>query len=136
MFYGIIIRIKINPLKKRYLIDQFYIFAPMKLVSILLIGYIFLLCGTPCKDECSINETICISAKQSSQSFPCDNEQQKCHSCSPFCFCNCCHVNTITSVLVGYQLVQTVYQEYNIIFIEKKIDLFHSVIWHPPKALA
>jgi hypothetical protein len=110
-----------------------HIFAPMKLLSILLIAYLFLLSAFPCQDECNITAADCISVQHNYHASSCDNEQQKCHNCSPFCFCNCCHVNTITNVEVASQPLLTAFNELSIIYIEKKNDLFNASIWQPPK---
>lgn len=100
----------------------------MKLLSIIFCVYILSLLAYPCQDEICVAHT-----SHAEKSSPHNHHEKDCHTCSPFCVCNCCHTNTnvaLNAVSINVELplafIINTYKESPI----KDISLS---IWQPPK---
>ena len=61
----------------------------MKLITLLLAFYIFALNLTPCADFVVPNDIVKTETSQITD----DHQHENTDLCSPFCICQCCHVN-------------------------------------------
>ncbi len=104
----------------------------MKWISLLLSFYIFSLCYYPCKDNGDHKEYAVhsVNAGNSCNDHPEDNCA---HKCSPFCFCNCCQVNTVVSLTFQFHEISRIPVEFSTEYIEHSIPEVHPQIWQPPK---
>ena len=114
-------------------IKIFNTFVFMKWFSFILAIYIFSLCYYPCKDNGNHQE---YAAKSYSTSKSCNehhDEHNCCHKCSPFCFCNCCHMNTVVSLTFEFQELSIIPVELFTSHIENYVPEIYLKIWQPPK---
>lgn len=100
----------------------------MKIICYIFSIYIITLLTYPCqdgKDIASLNNT--------EQSANHSHNDKDCHTCPPFCVCNCCHVNTIITLKTYFKVIETIPVE--IFSVYKVISLKDIVfsIWQPPK---
>jgi hypothetical protein len=98
----------------------------MKWLSYIVSIYVFCLLAFPCQDDC-------ILSASTETEHSTSHDDKDCNSCSPFCFCNCCHVNTIVTfnaVLTNAVIIPTFFE---IIYKESFIKEIIFSIWQPPK---
>lgn len=94
--------------------------------------YILSLCAYPCQDN---GDHSGFTSNQIQKEKSCDgHHDENCtHKCSPFCFCNCCHVSTVISVPLFLQVFVTIPIVRLTTFVESRLPEIHHVIWQPPK---
>lgn len=100
----------------------------MKIFCYLFTFYILYLLAYPCQDD--IDELFIHKTEKSTDS---GHEHKDCHSCSPFCICNCCHVNTIVALKVIIKAVSTLPSLFISIYKEDSPKEIILPIWQPPK---
>ncbi len=98
----------------------------MKWLSYIVSIYIFSLLIFPCQDDCIFSAT-------TETEHSTNHDDQDCHSCSPFCVCNCCHVNTIITLSAIIKTTVTIPTLFNVIYKESFIKDIIFSIWQPPK---
>lgn len=107
----------------------------MKWFSLIFALYIISLCSFPCRDN---GEHSDFSISSIHVEKTCDGHlDSKCgDKCSPFCFCNCCQVNTVVSLPLNLQEVNTIPFVHISSYIESKMPEVAYLIWQPPKILS
>jgi len=100
----------------------------MKLFAYILSIYILTLLAYPCQDDCSY-----LLTNNTNNSASHTHSEQDCNTCTPFCICNCCHVNTIITLKTYFKATETIpvviSSVYKVISLK---DIIFS-IWQPPK---
>lgn len=83
----------------------------------------------PCQDG---GDILCMNKTENSTNN--NHTDNDCHTCPPFCVCNCCHVNTIIALNESVNAITpipvVVTYIYNVISLK---DIILD-IWQPPKA--
>ncbi|OFX17468.1 MAG: hypothetical protein A2033_12100 [Bacteroidetes bacterium GWA2_31_9] len=102
----------------------------MKLFSFIFSIYIISLLVYPCQESSEISSH---NTEQSQNTNHSHNEQD-CHSCAPFCICNCCQVNTLTSLKVSVKAIPAILEKITFIYKETSVKDIVLTIWQPPKA--
>ena len=105
----------------------------MKLITIILSIYIFVLSATPCVDI--ETESAAHSASHSSEK---DNHSHDKHNdlCSPFCVCNCCGQQTLTyahTITYDFPVQFEEIKTSNSIYTSISHSDFFGSIWQPPQ---
>lgn len=105
----------------------------MKLLTIILSLYIFALSAIPCEDieiDSAAHSTI-TKSEEKNHSHDKDNDL-----CSPFCVCNCCGQQTLTSTQVitfdfpiQFEEIKTL----DSIYTSALHSNFYGSIWQPPQ---
>lgn len=103
----------------------------MKYLAIILSLYVVFLCSLQCQDEIEV----CCKANDTSHKTD-NHHDNDCHSCSPFCVCNCCHANTLVIVKKAVEPVCKVENAYHVIFSEGNPQEILQNIWQPPKIIS
>ncbi|MEI7594767.1 MAG: DUF6660 family protein [Bacteroidota bacterium] len=98
----------------------------MKILCYLLSIYIICLLGVPCQDTCDMSDN-------HKTEEPTSHDEKDCHQCSPFCHCNCCHVNTIVSLKIILNAIETTPSVFVSIYKEIPVKDIILHIWQPPK---
>jgi hypothetical protein len=104
----------------------------MKWFSCIFALYIISLCAFPCQDN-GEHSDFSISSVHIEKACDGHHDSNCSHKCSPFCFCNCCQVNTVVTVPVNLQKVITIAVVYNAVYVESQMPEFATQIWQPPK---
>ena len=106
----------------------------MKLSSLIFAIYILSLCAYPCQDNGDHDN---FGAKSTYKIVTCDGHHDSncCHKCSPFCFCNCCHVNIVVTIPLDISISITNPAICDIAYIEFRLKEIPEQIWQPPKLL-
>jgi len=102
----------------------------MKFMAYILSIYIFSLLTYPCQDAIC-NTHLCKIEKSTDHNK--SHDEQKCHGCSPFCVCCCCHANTLTSIKTDLKIVGTTPILYIVEYNESFLKEINNAIWEPPK---
>ncbi|MEI6124822.1 MAG: DUF6660 family protein [Bacteroidota bacterium] len=104
----------------------------MKILSFFFAFYILSLCAYPCQDNGNHEDlgTQTIIKKKACTGH---GDSNGCHKCSPFCFCNCCQVNTVITLPFNLQMAVTVPVVYYTQNIESPLPDVSELIWQPPK---
>ena len=89
----------------------------MKYFTFILSIYIFVLNFTPCGDYNTDDNDV---KTEISHTAGDDHQHQDSYSCSPFCICQCCHINAT--------YFQFSYTKYEITFISTQDFLYHNGI--------
>lgn len=82
----------------------------------------------PCHDDTTISQS-----QEIEKATTHDQKQQDCHTCSPFCICNCCQINTIValnSIIKAYDTVPLLFVSF---YNEVPLKDISLSIWQPPK---
>ena len=106
----------------------------MKIFCTLFAFYILSLCAYPCQDNGEHGD---YASKKIEKAKTCSgHEDESCsHKCSPFCFCNCCQVNTVVTVPIHLQDMSTIPQMCFTPYIVSPLPEIALSIWQPPKIL-
>ena len=105
----------------------------MKLTVILFSVYFLSLSFFPCGDEYTV-----VKDKDSITSCNINQQNQKDHSdlCSPLCYCQCCHIQSLIVVVTLKNILSPSYYDHNfgivINFLEKPV----SPILQPPQLIS
>ena len=100
----------------------------MKYFCLIFSVYIIGLLAFPCQDD--IDELFVNKTEKSTTS---NHEHKDCHSCSPFCVCNCCQVNTIVVMKAVINAIVTRPTLFVSIYKENPPKEIILPIWQPPK---
>lgn len=108
----------------------------MKLLTVILSLYVFVLSAIPCVDiesDSAAHQTVSCSAEKDNHSHNKESDL-----CSPFCICNCCagvtlsYVPTITyDFPVQFEQIQST----NSIYTSALHSNFYGSIWQPPQII-
>lgn len=104
----------------------------MKYLSLIMCFYVCLLLSFPCQDN-GVHAGV-PGHMASEQTTHHDHDEGECHHCSPFCTCNCCHVQVITSLFIISGAPANVIIPPIGILQERISEGMHYAIWQPPKA--
>lgn len=108
-----------------------YIFATMKFLAFILSIYIFALNLTPCED----NEVPDNDVKtEISQSHGDDHQHQDSDLCSPFCICQCCHINATHFKIVNIKFHSAYISTQDFFYLSGSEKNFNTSILQPPRA--
>ncbi|MFA6922929.1 MAG: DUF6660 family protein [Bacteroidales bacterium] len=99
----------------------------MKLFCYIFLIYIINILVYPCRDNGNIS--FVNKSANSNQ----NHDEQDCHTCPPFCICNCCQVNTITSLKMTIKTIKTIPIIFVSIYKETPLKDIIFSIWQPPK---
>ncbi|WP_082830750.1 DUF6660 family protein [Cochleicola gelatinilyticus] len=105
----------------------------MKLFTIIFSLYLLALNFSPCSDMVTAGEsdTVQIEVSQTTDS---DHNHTSSDLCSPFCNCHCCHVHTIDSGIMAFELIQpAISNEVFSRFQNAGNEYFNSIL-QPPRA--
>lgn len=103
----------------------------MKVLAILLSFYIFGLNLAPCADNDVPNSE---AQTEITESFDNDHQHQDSDLCSPFCICQCCHINATHYQFANLKLDNT-YNSTQIFFCLSGLEKdFTTSILQPPRA--
>ncbi len=100
----------------------------MKLLCCIFSIYILSLLAVPCQDN---GDTLFSDKTERSANH--SHNDNDCHGCTPFCICNCCHVNTIIVLNVFINTAETVPTLFKSIYCEASVKDVIFAIWQPPK---
>jgi len=101
----------------------------MKLFCYIISIYIIGLLLFPCQNNGDLSFT-----NKTEKSANHNHEEQGCHTCPPFCVCDCCQVNTIISLKTIINSTETVPVLFICIYKETPLKDIILSIWQPPKA--
>ena len=102
----------------------------MKFVYCLFAMYIVFLLTIPCQDDFDFTIS---NSTQNKPPHNHDKDGHDCHTCSPFCVCNCCHANTIVALKSIFTHVENVPTIVACIYKEVTVEDIILTIWQPPK---
>lgn len=103
----------------------------MKYVAFIFSIYILTLNFVPCGDEIKSDENTHIEI---SENITNEHQHNNCSVCSPFCLCNCCHINIISFTPISFCLT-TINNGFktNFFYLENiKKDILRDIL-QPPK---
>jgi hypothetical protein len=100
----------------------------MKIMGKILIIYIFTLLAFPCQDSFGFS-----CPQHNEQSTDQDGCPIDCHTCSPFCTCNCCHTNTVVALESNLISVEFIPFSYISLYKDEYFQEITLAIWQPPK---
>jgi len=104
----------------------------MKWVTCIYAVYILSLCAYPCQDN-GEHSDYSEKSVQIQNSCRGHHDSNCSHKCSPFCFCNCCQVNTVVSLPLNLQEIITIPFVHITSYVESKLQEVPELIWQPPK---
>ena len=102
----------------------------MKLLTVILSLYVFVLAAMPCIDE-GENNSVTYSLKKDNHSHDKENDL-----CSPFCICSCCSGVTLlyeTAIAYEFQKEFEGIKTSNSFYTSTLHSNFYGNIWQPPK---
>lgn len=103
----------------------------MKLITFILSIYIFALNLAPCADYVESNNDI---KTEISQSLDDDHNHQNLDLCTPFCICQCCHINTTYFQFVDFNPDISYISTQDFFYLSGTEKDFNTSILQPPKA--
>ncbi len=103
----------------------------MRIFTIALSIYIFVLSLVPCGDNNECNEKQTMSISTTSEH---DNHKHDKESCTPFCICSCCGTSVINLNLVApcSAIIPIPSKEFPLYKLALNSEIY-SPIWQPPK---
>lgn len=102
----------------------------MKYLAFILAIYIFALNLAPCADNDSSGNTTHIEI---SEGFNDDHQHEKSDFCSPFCICQCCHINATYFEILDFNIGSNNISTVVFYHIEGIVKDFSSNILQPPQ---
>jgi len=105
-----------------------YTFVEMKFLTFILSIYILALNLAPCEDFTVLNNEV---KTEISQAF--DHDNQDTDLCTPFCICQCCHVNVMQLKLVNVTFDTTSISTQDFFFLTGLEKNFTTSILQPPR---
>lgn len=106
------------------------IFVPMKILALILSIYILALNLAPCDDNGTLDNETKFEISQTADN---DHQHQGSDMCSPFCICQCCHINATYLKNVDFTLTSTLISRevfYHFNGLEKD---FNASLLQPPQ---
>ncbi|MGJ8550193.1 DUF6660 family protein [Winogradskyella wichelsiae] len=103
----------------------------MKHLALLLSIYIFALNLTPCSDYITTGNTD--ATTEISQVTGDDHQHQESDSCSPFCICQCCHVNATNLKFLNVELNISYISTQDFFYLNGTEKDFTTSILQPPR---
>lgn len=104
----------------------------MKWFTCIFAFYILSLCAYPCQDN-GEHSQYSVQSLHQEKSCSGHNDSGCSHNCSPFCFCNCCQVNTIVNVPLNIQAFINIPIIHTTAYLESKVTEVAVAVWQPPK---
>ena len=108
-----------------------YIFAAMKFLTFILSIYIFALNLAPCNDYTASTDDVKTEISQASDT---DHQHQNLDLCSPFCNCQCCHINVMHFKLVNLKFSIATISTQDFFYLNGSEKDFTTSILQPPRA--
>jgi len=104
----------------------------MKWLSLFFAFYVLCLCAFPCQDNGDHSD---FSSGKIVKEKTCDGHHGSncCHKCSPFCFCNCCHVVTVVALKMELKEIMSIPVASYSAYIIPMLKEIPQMIWQPPK---
>ncbi|WP_139958119.1 DUF6660 family protein [Flavicella sediminum] len=103
----------------------------MKFLALILSIYIFVLNLVPCDDYLAHEEGF---KTEISQAADHEHQHQGTDLCSPFCICQCCHVNAIQIKFVNEKFAIAYFSTQDFFYLSGTEKDFTSSILQPPRA--
>lgn len=100
----------------------------MKLLTFILSTYILVLNLAPCEDYTTLNDEV---KTEISQGFNHDNQDSD--LCTPFCNCQCCHINVMQLKLVNVKFNTSFISTQDFFYLNGIEKDFTPSILQPPK---
>ncbi|MGH1384007.1 DUF6660 family protein [Kordia sp.] len=107
-----------------------HIFDQMKFLAAILSIYIFTLNFLPCGDSSNADNEIKIEISHDVND---DHGHQDSDLCSPFCHCNCCHINVMQFKIVDFTLATIDISTKIFHYSDGLIKNFNPTILQPPQ---
>jgi len=103
----------------------------VKFFSIILTIYFLGLNFAPCSDAVPNSDD---GHTEISQAADAGHDHATRDMCSPFCQCNCCHVNTIDSFLSAFKPLQPIVAQLSTLHFDSRGKDFQNLLLQPPRA--
>ena len=103
----------------------------MKYLTFILSLYILALNLAPCEDYAATDNEV---QTEISQLIDSDHQHQDSDLCSPFCICQCCHINTIDFKFVDVNIISYYISTQDFFYQNGTEKDFTSSILQPPRA--
>lgn len=103
----------------------------MKSIAFILSIYIFVLNLAPCEDYVMSDDN---AKTEISQSMDDDHQHQGSDLCSPFCICQCCHINATYFQYVDLNLDFPYISTLDFLYLNGTEKDFTPSIFQPPRA--
>lgn len=103
----------------------------MKNLAFILSIYIFALNLAPCADYAVSDNDVKTEISQSVQD---DHQHPESDSCSPFCICQCCHINATHFKLVSIRIDNSYISTQDFFYLNGTEKDFSTSILQPPRA--
>ncbi len=100
----------------------------MKLLTFILSTYILVLNLAPCEDYTTLNDGV---KTEISQAF--DHDNQNSDLCTPFCNCQCCHINVMQLKLVNVKFNTSFISTQDFFYLKGLEKNFTTSILQPPR---
>ncbi len=108
-----------------------YIFATMKFLAFILSIYIFALNLAPCEDNATLDNEV---QTEISQGMDNDHQHQDSDLCSPFCICQCCHINATYFQFADLKFNFPYISTQDFLYLNGTEKDFTTSILQPPRA--
>ncbi|WP_317172960.1 DUF6660 family protein [Constantimarinum furrinae] len=103
----------------------------MKFTAFILSIYIFTLNLAPCEDNTVLDNEV---KTEISQSTGDNHNHQNSDLCSPFCICQCCHINATYLQFTDLKLDIDQFSTNDFLFFNNTVKGFTGSILQPPRA--
>ncbi|MCF7561605.1 hypothetical protein L3X39_13240 [Sabulilitoribacter multivorans] len=103
----------------------------MKLLAFILSLYIFALNLAPCEDNAALDNEV---KTEISQAIGDDHQHQDSDLCSPFCICQCCHINATHFKFVNIKFNTIYISTQDFFYLSGTEKDFTTSILQPPRA--
>ena len=107
-----------------------HIFASMKFIAFILSIYIFTLNLAPCADYVDSNDDAKTEISQATD----DHQHQDSDLCSPFCICQCCHINATYFQFADLKFNFPYISTQDFLYLNGTEKDFTTSILQPPRA--
>lgn len=102
----------------------------MKILSFILSIYIFALNIASCEDYSAFHDEVKTEISQTADN---DHQHQGSDLCSPFCNCQCCHINTMQFKIINIKFNIAFYSTQDFFYLNGSEKDFVTSILQPPK---
>ncbi|MDN3667356.1 DUF6660 family protein [Algibacter miyuki] len=103
----------------------------MKFLAFILSIYIFALNLTACDDSVVVNDDV---KTEISQNLNHDSQHQDADLCSPFCNCQCCHINVTNLKTATIKFEMAFISTQDFFYLNQLEKDFNTSILQPPRA--
>lgn len=102
----------------------------MKYLAFILSIYIFALNIAPCSDYVGSDDN---AKTEISQALDSDHQHQDSELCSPFCICQCCHINATSIQFANFKIAINIISTQDFLYLNGTERDFTTSLFQPPK---